>query len=71
MKKTAVIAIATQALEEKGLGHKRAKDCAEHLLEALESVGALRIDVSPAPGDSREYDVKAPQVNTDSAPISG
>lgn len=60
MKKTAVIAIATQALEEKGIGHKRAKDCAEHLLEALDSVGALKIDAAaPAP------------VAPDSAPISG
>ena len=47
MKKTVVVAVATQALEEKGLGHKRAKECAEHVYESLASMGALPLDRVP------------------------
>lgn len=41
MKKTVVVAVAAQALEEKGIGHKRAVDLAEHVYESLVSMGAL------------------------------
>ena len=46
MKKTVIVAVATQALEEKGLGHKRAKECAEHVYESLASMGAVPFDAS-------------------------
>lgn len=46
MKKTVIVAVAAQALEEKGLGHKRAKECAEHVYESLASMGAVTSDLS-------------------------
>ncbi len=49
MKKTVVVAVATQALEEKGLGHKRAKECAEHVLSSIESLGAIGFVKEPLP----------------------